>query len=52
MKKVKDMNRNEFIKFLNAEHKRLINSEVNSDVMYAWYCKKLARDTSITKRSK
>jgi hypothetical protein len=45
MKKVKDMNRNEFISFLNTEHKRLKNSKINSEVLYAWCCKKLARDT-------
>ena len=52
MKKVKDMNRNEFILYLNTEHKRLKNNKINSQVLYAWICKKLLKDITITKGSK
>jgi len=52
MKKVKDMNRNEFTLYLNTEHKRLKNSKINSQVLYAWICKKLLKDITITKGSK
>ena len=52
MKKVKDMNRNEFVLYLNTEHKRLKNSKIDSQVLYAWICKKLLKDITITKRSK
>ena len=51
MKKVKDMNRNEFILYLKTENKKLKNSEDNSEILYAWICKKLLRDITITKRS-
>ena len=44
MKKIKDMNRNQFIQLLKTEHKKLIKSKNNSEVMYAWICKKLLRD--------
>ncbi len=44
MQKVKDMNYNEFILYLKTQHKKLINSEINSEVMYAWICKKLLRN--------
>lgn len=41
---LKDMNKNEFILYLKTQHKKLIKSEDNSEVMYAWICKKLLRD--------
>jgi len=43
------MNKNEFIQYLKTQHKKLINSDNNSEVMYAWICKKLARDTENNK---
>ena len=52
MKKIKDMNRNEFILYLNTEHIRLKNNKINSQVLYAWICKKLLKDIRITKGSK
>ena len=52
MNKIKDMNRNQFIQLLKKEHKKLIKSKNNSEVMYAWICKKLLKDITITKGSK
>ena len=43
MKKIKDMIKNEFILYLKTQHKKLIKSEDNSEVMYAWICKKLLK---------
>ena len=44
VKKIKDMNRNQFILYLKTQHKKLIKSEDNSEVMYSWICKKLLKD--------
>jgi hypothetical protein len=51
-KKIKDMNRDEFILYLKTENKNLKNSKINSQILYAWICKKLLRDITTTKRSK
>ena len=50
MNKIKDMDRNEFILYLKTQHKKLIKSEDNSEVIYAWFCGKLLKDISNYKK--
>jgi hypothetical protein len=44
MTKIKDMNYSEFVLYLKRTHKVLNKSEIDSEVLYAWICKKLLKD--------